>query len=93
MSLVFAIVSGVAAGVNYYFFQENTGSIVTVQIVIQGILLVLSILSLVLYRWRRTRPAPGSFGMRRYFTFGFVICILAFLGCASIFVAMFLGLK
>jgi hypothetical protein len=89
MGLVLAIISGVAAGANYYFYQGNSGGVVTVQIVIEGILTVLSILSMVFYRHKRTvrSPIPGV----RWFTFGFVICIIAFLGCASILLAMLLG--
>ena len=89
MAVLLAIIVGVASFFNYSAFQNAPTA---TQKIVQVVLFVLSVFALFIYRGRRTRKSYTTAGVRD-FSFGFALCILAFLGSGGILAAIWLGLN
>ncbi len=92
--LVLAIVTGILAGLNYYW-QSDESLALPLQIVglaAQLVLTALTIIAASRFRGRRSRPSYGG-GHYRIWTFSFGLIVLSLLGNVCILVAFALHLS
>ncbi|AYG00678.1 hypothetical protein [Lactococcus allomyrinae] len=83
MGILFALVAGAGSILNFMTINN---------VIIQSVLTTLSVLSMIFYGGKRTRKAYYSGYAQNYFTFGFVICFISFLGAGSILLGLLLHL-
>ena len=72
MGILLAIIVGVASILNLMYGQY--------------LLTVLSVISLIIYRGKRTKRVHYNGYGQNYFTIGFTICILSFVGTVGILI-------
>ncbi|CAM3144311.1 hypothetical protein GHI93_08845 [Lactococcus hircilactis] len=74
MAILLALLAGLGSLVNFMFLSNH---------VLQGFFTVLSVLSMVFYRGKRSVKSYNRDGTR-LMTIGFAICFVSFLGSAAI---------
>lgn len=77
MGILLAIILGVASILNLMYGQNQP---------IQYLLTVLSVICLIIYRGKRTKRVHYNGYGQNYFTIGFTICILSFVGTVGILI-------
>lgn len=83
MGILLALIAGAGSLGNFMSLQNTP---------LQVGLTILSLLGMIAYRGRRSRPSYNHDGTR-IFTFGFSLCFVAFLGSAAVLLAFVLHLN
>jgi hypothetical protein len=82
MGILLAFIAGIGSLANFMTVQNQF---------LQIVLTILSVLSMIFYQGRRSRKSY-NFDGTRIFTLGFSICVLSFMGSASILAGFMLHL-
>jgi len=82
LGILFALLGGIGSLYNYGALNN---------LLLQFVFTIISLLSLFVYHGKKMRPSYTAWGVK-YFTVGYVICIISFIGSAAVCYAIFNGL-
>jgi len=82
LGILFAFFGGTGSLYNYGFLNN---------LFLQFIFTIISLLSLFIYHGKKMSPSYTAWGVK-YFTIGYAICIISFIGSATVCYAIFNGL-
>lgn len=88
--LFLALLTGVGALLNYYAVTASIYSLLPATI-IQFFLFVLTVIALIAYKGRRSRPSYDG-GWYKIWTFSFALIVISFIGNFSILIVFILNL-